>query len=299
MCPTSNPSSSRPAIRQNSGFTLIELLVVIAIIAILAAMLLPALSKAKAKAQGIKCLSNTKQLTLGWLMYQVDSQDLLMDLKAAIVSGGSANDPISSYMDWTSDIRNINTLGLTGPVPTGYTEPMMASYVKSVGLYKCPGDNFQAAANPGPRLRSYAANGAVDGGGSGPDFTKQAISGRTYFAAKKTSQLGSPGPANIFVFLDEQADSIDDLQFMFNPGETSAAGVYWRNLPASYHNGAGELSFADGHSELKKWLNKGSGKFSTTKNVTMDPTAAANWQTINIAGNTQDYDWLDDRMPYH
>ncbi|MBW8864187.1 MAG: prepilin-type N-terminal cleavage/methylation domain-containing protein, partial [Verrucomicrobia bacterium] len=226
MCPTPNAPSSRPASRQNRGFTLIELLVVIAIIAILAAMLLPALSAAKKKAQGIKCLSNTRQITLGWIMYQGDSGDRLMDLASAIVAGGNPNDPVSSFMTWDGDTRNINTLGLTGPVPAGYAEPLMAAYVRSVGLYKCPADSYQAAANPGPRARSYSLNGALNGGtGSGPDFSKQAISGRNYFEARKVSHLNTPGPANIFVVLDEHADGIDDFQFMFNPGETGASGV--------------------------------------------------------------------------
>lgn len=259
----------------SDGFTLIELLVVIAIIAILAAMLLPALSRAKMKAQGIACLNDTKQLTLGWILYQGENGDKLMPPDQAI-------DKNLNVMDWSSSGANTNITGLIGPTA------LMANYVKTPDVYKCPSDTYQSAANPGPRTRSLSMDGAL---GAKPNFENQ--NGRTYFEALKASDLNTPGTANIYVFLDEQGDSIDDVLFMFDPG-WAPGNEKWRNLPASYHNSCANISFADGHSEIHKWLVQ-SGVFSTVEKVRY---TAPWWQNINLGINA-DYEWLDDRMPYH
>jgi prepilin-type N-terminal cleavage/methylation domain-containing protein/prepilin-type processing-associated H-X9-DG protein len=280
----------RPMLTQNpdrrAGFTLIELLVVIAIIAILAAMLLPALSKAKAKAQGIKCLNNTKQLTLGWIMFTVDNQE-----------NCNMTSWVAGSMDWGAGPENTDTALLLNN--------QMGEYVKSAGVYKCPADNFQSGANLGPRVRSVSMNGQFAGSGptaqgTGPDGT------RKYFAqgalgtgssVKKTSELNVAGPVNVFVILDEHADSVNDGIFQHDPGFPQGSEK-WRDLPASYHNGAGSFSFADGHSEIHKWLEKeSSGIKKTIYPVIFTPWLNQPGKGLNL-GISRDYEWLETHMAY-
>jgi prepilin-type N-terminal cleavage/methylation domain-containing protein len=273
---------------QSPGFTLIELLVVIAIIAILAAMLLPALARAKCKAHGVSCLNNTKQTTLAWLMYSTDNSDKLVSNPGWVDTGNSG-----SFMTWSSDPRNTNTAPLLDSDAS-----LLAGYLRSVGIYKCPGDTFKSADNPGPRTRSTGLNGALAGKptvqGKGPNNDRNYYgSGGTAGIATKTSNLITPGPAQIFTFIDEHPDSINDASFMFDPGWPRGQ-ERWRDLPASHHCGAGGMSFADGHSEIHKWRNQGG--------LTVYPVKFNEWgksveRNINLLIN-QDYEWLQDRMPY-
>ena len=139
----------------------------------------------------------------------------------------------------------------------------------------------------------------MDGALTGKPTLGTDYDGRGYITAKKASDLNVPGPGNIFVFLDEHADSINDLQFMVDAG-MSQGGEHWRDLPASYHNGCGSFSFADGHSEIHKWMVR-SGLVSTVQPVTYNNYNAygsSPWGSKTLSYN-KDIEWLEDRMPYH
>ena len=255
--------------RQGHAFTLIELLVVIAIIAILAAMLLPALSKAKAKAQGIQCMSNHRQLAYAWRMYSEDSRDVLVYASGDEVGLSAIKDNWKNAYAWSlseMDFDPANRYNWDLAIDTE-VRPLWP-YAKSPGIYKCPADHSYVTVNGQnlPRVRTMSMNLYV--GGFAPSAsdatvlgnaggTKGAL-GNNVFFGKQTDIAGanSPGPSKTFIFLDEREDCVNwgnfaasMIGYLTNPN----AYNYNEDLPGVYHNRACGFSFADGHSELKKW----------------------------------------------
>ena len=235
--------------KKHSGFTLIELLVVIAIIAILAAMLLPALSKAKQRTQAVYCMNNCEQLMIAWLSYAHDNNDYIVPALHGSEARGGAGDPVygkgwvEGWLDWTTSPDNINTQFL---INDKYAR--LANYIaKSKNVFKCPADNFlsapQRALGWKARVRSVSGNICL-GNGNAP----QGPFGAIYVQCPKMSAITVPGPTETWVFVDEHPDSINDAGF-FPPENASII----TDTPATYHNLACGFAFADGHADIHKW----------------------------------------------
>ena len=273
----------RTSSSDRSAFTLIELLVVIAIIAILAGLLLPSLIGARKKTQGVQCMNNHRQLSLAWRMYSDDNLDRLPyasedpvklgTFSASWVTGTLDFDP-ANRANWDPDFN----------IKKGAIWPYTG---KSLGIYKCPSDRSTITVNRKiyPRVRSMCMNVFLGGwggtdGGWGPPITKNIM----YF---KNSDLFNPGPSKVFVFIDQREDSINMGNFAasmagYQPNNP-ALYEFW-DVPASYHGRAGGFSFADGHSEIRRWLDS----------RTMPPLTSTGLPTMSKSPRNVDVEWLQD-----
>lgn len=215
------------------GFTLIELLVVIAIIAVLAGLLLPALGRAKARAQAAACTGNLRQLSLAWNLYADDARDHYVHNHGVDQTRIERNNWVNNVLDWSDSEENTNV--------TYVTHGLLGAYAgRSAGVFRCPSDKARALS--GPRTRSYSMNSLVGDPGVltnrfNPDYVQ-------FF---RSSDLVVP--SQIFVFMDEHPDTINDGFFMNRFHE-----LKWGNLPGSYHQGAAVLTFTDGHVETRRWV---------------------------------------------
>lgn len=228
-------------------------------------------------------MSNTRQIGIAINMYVTDWQDKFPVNAAWLAAGG---------LDFGSSPANIDKASLMDPKLSP-----IAAYLQSADVFKCPADIYDAA--NGPRVRTIAFNGALGGKptvqGTTPDGRKY-YGGNGVAVATKMSSLQIPGPAMVWAVTDEHADSINDAIFMLDPGY-SVTSEHWRDLPASYHNGSGSFSFADGHSEIHKWLQQ--GIVTPSGPMTVYPvTRKDDDRWVKNMRNSSDYEWMRDRMPY-
>jgi prepilin-type N-terminal cleavage/methylation domain-containing protein/prepilin-type processing-associated H-X9-DG protein len=283
-------SSSPVCGSDGKGFTLIELLTVIAIISILAAILLPALSKAHERATSIVCLNNTKQLAVACIIYAGDNGDRLP------YNLGLVGSPLRTELNWANNVMTWDLSSDNTNLATLTKASLGALVGGNASVYHCPSDqavsSLQRAAGWSGRIRSYSLNAMI---GDAGNFSVNGynINNPAYTQFFKTTQI--PKPADIFTFLDEHPDSINDGYFLNKAPKnyygSHSSGAQWTDLPASYHNGATAFSYADGHAALHRW----------TQDMTVRPPLphAANLPIVlsdSPAVSLADFDWIIKHM---
>jgi len=283
--------------KTRQAFTLIELLVVIAIIAILAALLLPALTRAKIRAQAVQCMTNSRQLMLGWIQYYNDNDDQLVNNYGQPFP--ALEEKNKTYRSWVNNIMTWQPKDSFAGMPVdavdGMTQAPFHKYTGNVAIYKCPADVFvspqQIAAGISARARSYSMNGFF--GPYNPPERGPVGPGNNNFPTYRQflTAASIPNPADLFVMLDEHPDSINDGFFEANAQTdiTQWNPQHWYDLPASYHDGACGFAFADGHSEIHKWKSVGitilpvTYKAFVTPLFSTDPSGAATEDALWVA----------------
>ena len=258
--------------QRESAFTLIELLVVIAIIAILASLLLPALSRAKSKAQQIKCVSNLKQLQLGWHLYATDFNDYMVP-NAPLGYPPEQTWCYSAYQSWGNSDANTNV--------DLYKKAIMAPFLGGqIGVYKCPADSIPSS--NGPRLRSYSMQSQM---GNLYSYGVSRGYNANYRAFIKVTELTLLAPVNAAVFLEENMCSMNDGYLQVNNNMP-----VWPDVPGSYHVWNCGFSWADGHADMRKWV---------TSVLKIGVAANYTARSISTGVGNVDYRWWHDHTSVH
>lgn len=266
--------------RRSGAFTLLEMLVVIVVIGILAALLLPALSKAKQKGQGVECLSNLRQLQLAWTMYAQEHEDALAPNSDGPRAGRELERPAWVAGWLRTDLQNASKYDSTNIdllVGKEYAQyGSIGSYAQNPKIYRCPGDQSIVTIDEVkyPRVRSMSMNAYLSG--------KGAWNSPEYVTFHKFAEI--PRPSETWVLVDEREDSINDGYFATDPTRSYAIVDY----PASYHNGSCGFSFADGHSEYHKWL-------EPTTTPVLQPGQHLTLGSKYTSWNDRDMAWLIER----